>query len=85
MPPRSRMIGAVDRKEGELSAEEAALAKKFFVAFGFIITAAVIVGIESFVDLPYVLFGVILVGVAVVLKINSADGKHPNKLIAKTE
>ena len=65
-----------DSKEGELSPEESALAKKFFVALGFVIIAIIIVALESFMSLPYVLLGVITMGVILILRIHSNFGKR---------
>ncbi len=79
------MTGHPDRKEGELSAEESLLAKQFFVALGFILSTVVIVGFESFVDFPYVILGVIIVGAIVVVKVTFSTGIRTTKSLERTE
>lgn len=51
-----------DKKEGELSPEQSALAKKFFVALGFLGLALAIVAAEYFVPIEYLLFLVLALG-----------------------
>lgn len=74
------MSDSIDKKEGELSSEEAALAKKFFVALAFVVVAVSIVGLESFIDLPFVMFGVIAIGVAAVLRSSFKTGKDAKQI-----
>jgi hypothetical protein len=56
-----------ERKEGELSPEEAALAKKSFVAFAFLLIAVSIVAAEYFIAIEYVLVLILAFGMIGVL------------------
>ena len=55
------------RKEGELSAEEAAIAKKIFIGFGFLGLALPITALVSLNPVLYVLSAILLVGVIAVV------------------
>lgn len=56
------------RKEGELSPEEEAVAKKIFVAFGFLGLALVITAVVSLIPVQYVLPVIIAVGIVAVVR-----------------
>lgn len=59
------MNGSIERKEGELSPEETALAKKFFVSFAFLVVAVSIVAAEYVIPIEYVLVTVVMLGIVV--------------------
>lgn len=63
-----RLAERPDRKEGELSREETVLAKKIFVAFGFLALALVIAAFDSFVPVLYVVVSVIAAGVILIVR-----------------
>ncbi|MGH2639142.1 MAG: hypothetical protein ACRDF4_07690 [Rhabdochlamydiaceae bacterium] len=58
--------------EGELSEEEAALARKAFIALAFVAVAFLIVGLEIFIPIQYVILGVTFSGVVWVLLYGSS-------------
>lgn len=69
------------RKEGELSAEEAAIAKKIFVGFGFLGLALAITALVSLIPVLYVLLGIVIFGVLVVVRSDlTSSSNHKLKL-----
>lgn len=60
------MSKEADKKEGELTPEQSALAKKFFVAFGFLGIAILIIALEYFVPIEYLLVAILAIGLLMV-------------------
>ena len=60
------MSKEVKKREGELTPEQSALAKKFFVAFGFLGIAILILALEYYVPIEYLLVGVLASGLLIV-------------------
>lgn len=57
-----------ERKEGELSSEEAAMAKKIFVGFGFLGLSLAITALVSLIPVQYVLPVMMTLGVLAVIR-----------------
>lgn len=55
-------MGNSKAKEGELSEEDAAVARKFLIALAFLAVAVLILILEVFVPIQYVVFGVSVLG-----------------------
>ena len=70
------MTDRPQKKEGELTAEEAALAKKIFLGFGFLGLALVIVAVVSLIPVQYVFTTVIVLGLLVVARLELVASNH---------
>ncbi len=62
------MTDRSQKKEGDLSAEDAAIAKNVFLGFGFLGLALVIIALVSIIPVEYVFTSVIFLGLVVVIR-----------------
>lgn len=67
------------RKEGELSQNEAAIAKKIFVAFGFVALALVVFVLDTFFPVAFVLTSVVIVGLILVTRSELSSAQEKGK------
>jgi hypothetical protein len=65
------------KQSDELSPEQSALAKKIFVAFGFLGIAIVIIVLDIFLPIEYVVIAIVAIGLAAVALVEQRHSAGP--------